>query len=101
MLDSPELMWAEPQLEPVYTAVRNYLEMDQRVRILGERLGVLGDLLEVMRGQLSSSHVSVSPVFCIPAEFAMGFLCCAVAVMENVLVERVGVARFCRSVNPS
>ncbi|KAJ9666983.1 sporulation protein rmd1 [Coniosporium apollinis] len=56
VLDSPELMWAEPQLEPVYTAVRNYLEMDQRVRILGERLGVLGDLLEVMRGQLSSSH---------------------------------------------
>ena len=31
VLDAPELMWAEPQLEPVYVAVRSYLEMDQRV----------------------------------------------------------------------
>lgn len=98
VLDSPELMWAEPQLEPVYTAVRNYLEMDQRVRILGERLGVLGDLLEVMRGQLSSSHVSCPVVpllaFC---RVAVGFD--AVRVEEDVLVRKVGVeagARLCK-----
>ena len=28
VLDAPELMWAEPQLEPVYGAVRSYLEMN-------------------------------------------------------------------------
>ena len=36
VLDAPELMWAEPQLDPVYQAVRSYLEMDQRVGLLTE-----------------------------------------------------------------
>lgn len=56
MLDSPELMWAEPQLEPVYGAVRSYLEMDQRVGLLMERLDVLGDLLAVLKDQVRTSH---------------------------------------------
>ncbi|KAL9102585.1 MAG: hypothetical protein Q9187_009105, partial [Circinaria calcarea] len=50
------LMWAEPQLEPVYGAVRSYLEMDQRVGLLMERLDVLGDLLAVLKDQVRTSH---------------------------------------------
>ena len=49
-------MWAEPQLEPVYGAVRSYLEMDQRVGLLMERLDVLGDLLTVLKDQVRTSH---------------------------------------------
>lgn len=56
VLDAPELMWAEPQLEPVYQAVRSYLEMDQRVGLLTERLNVIADLLQVLKDQLSHSH---------------------------------------------
>lgn len=56
MLDSPELFWAEPQLEPVYSAVRSYLEMDQRVELLMARLDVLGDLLAVLKDQVRTSH---------------------------------------------
>ncbi|MCJ1475271.1 hypothetical protein MMC13_003933 [Lambiella insularis] len=56
VLDSPELMWAEPQLAPVYGAVRSYLEMDPRVRLLMERLDVLGDLLAVLKDQVRTSH---------------------------------------------
>jgi uncharacterized Rmd1/YagE family protein len=41
VLDSPELMWAEPHLEPVYAAVRSYLEIEQRVGVLTERLDVI------------------------------------------------------------
>ena len=41
VLDSPELMWAEPHLEPVYAAVRSYLEIEQRVGLLTERLDVI------------------------------------------------------------
>lgn len=41
VLDSPELMWAEPHLEPVYSAVRSYLEIGQRVTLLTERLDVI------------------------------------------------------------
>ncbi len=56
VLDSPELMWAEPSLEPVYTAVRSYLEMDQRVGLLTERLSVIGDLLAVLKDQVGTKH---------------------------------------------
>ena len=56
MLDAPELMWAEPQLEPVYQAVRAYLEMDQRVGLLQERVGVIADLLAVLKDQLGQTH---------------------------------------------
>ncbi|KAF2085240.1 YagE family protein [Saccharata proteae CBS 121410] len=56
VLDSPELMWAEPQLEPVYQAVRSYLEMDQRVTLLTERLDVIADLLAVLKDQLTVTH---------------------------------------------
>ncbi|EMC99107.1 hypothetical protein BAUCODRAFT_120397 [Baudoinia panamericana UAMH 10762] len=56
VLDAPELMWAEPQLEPVYNAVRSYLEMDQRVELMQERVSVVGDLLAVLKDQLSHTH---------------------------------------------
>ncbi|KAK4981859.1 sporulation protein rmd1 [Elasticomyces elasticus] len=56
VLDAPELMWAEPQLEPVYKAVRSYLEMDVRTRLLNERLDVLSDLLQILKSQLSHTH---------------------------------------------
>lgn len=61
VLDAPELMWAEPQLDPVYQAVRSYLEMDQRVSLLTERLNVIGDLLAVLKDQLTVTHVSDLP----------------------------------------
>ena len=56
VLDTPELFWVEPQLEPVYQAVRSYLEMDRRVKVLTSRLEVIGDLLAVLKDQLSHGH---------------------------------------------
>ncbi len=56
ILDTPELFWVEPHLEPVYQAVRGYLEMDQRVGLLTERLDVIADLLAVLKDQLSHGH---------------------------------------------
>ncbi|KAJ2892084.1 hypothetical protein MKZ38_010278 [Zalerion maritima] len=56
VLDTPELFWTEPHLEPVYQATRRYLEMDQRVEVLANRLSVIGDLLTVLKDQLSHGH---------------------------------------------
>lgn len=56
VLDTPEVFWTEPHLEPVYQAVRQYLEMDQRVGLLTERLDVIADLLAVLKDQLSHGH---------------------------------------------
>lgn len=47
VLDSPELMWSEPHLEPVYAAVRSYLEIEQRVGLLTERLDVIAGEFEL------------------------------------------------------
>ncbi|KAF3938216.1 hypothetical protein ABW19_dt0204032 [Dactylella cylindrospora] len=56
VMDSPELMWAEPQLEPIYQAARSYLEINQRVSLLNQRLDVIGDLLQMLKEQMSHSQ---------------------------------------------
>ena len=56
ILDSPEIMWSEPQLEPIYQATRGYLEINQRVSLLNQRLEVISDLLQMLKEQLGHSH---------------------------------------------
>ncbi|CAI4057816.1 hypothetical protein SKDZ_04G2310 [Saccharomyces kudriavzevii ZP591] len=56
VLDSPEIMWSEPQLEPIYQATRGYLEINQRVSLLNQRLEVISDLLQMLKEQLGHSH---------------------------------------------
>ncbi len=55
-LDFPKLMWSEPHLEPTYQATRGYLEIEQRVLLLNQRLEVISDLLEMLKEQLQHSH---------------------------------------------
>ena len=40
VLDTPELFWSEASLKALYDAIREYLEIDQRVENLNERLAV-------------------------------------------------------------
>lgn len=56
ILDSPELMWAEPHLEPIYQATRGYLEINQHVSLLNTRLEVINDLLQMLKEQLGHAH---------------------------------------------
>lgn len=56
VLDSPEIMWSEPQLEPIYQATRGYLEINQRVALLNQRLEVISDLLQLLKEQLGHTH---------------------------------------------
>ena len=56
VLDSPDIMWSEPQLEPIYQATRGYLEINQRVALLNQRLEVISDLLQMLKEQLGHSH---------------------------------------------
>ncbi|CCF58847.1 hypothetical protein KAFR_0F02500 [Kazachstania africana CBS 2517] len=56
VLDSPDIMWSEPQLEPIYQATRGYLEINQRVELLNQRLEVVSDLLQMLKEQLGHSQ---------------------------------------------
>nr|CAG8624918.1 8472_t:CDS:2 [Entrophospora candida] len=47
VLDTPEIFWSEPLLQPLYNAIRTYLEISQRVKVLNDRCNVINDLLAV------------------------------------------------------
>ncbi|KAF8541880.1 hypothetical protein BDD12DRAFT_827645 [Trichophaea hybrida] len=77
VLDSPELMWAEPQLEPVYQAARTYLEINQRLSLLNQRLDVIGDLLQMLKEQMSHSqgeHLEWIVIILIAAEILVAVI---------------------------
>jgi uncharacterized Rmd1/YagE family protein len=50
------LIRSEPALEPLYQAVRGYLEISQRVELLNQRVAVISDLLDMLKEHLNSSH---------------------------------------------
>ncbi|OMJ16802.1 Sporulation protein RMD1 [Smittium culicis] len=56
ILDTPEIFWYEPDLQPIYNEVRNYLEISQRIDLLNHRVGVIGNMLEMLRTHINGSH---------------------------------------------
>ncbi|ORZ24222.1 hypothetical protein BCR42DRAFT_317006 [Absidia repens] len=57
VLDTPEIFWSEPALQPMYNAIREYLEIPQRAKILNDRLRVISDLLSMLRDHLTNFGV--------------------------------------------
>ncbi|KAF3916052.1 hypothetical protein ABW21_db0203962 [Orbilia brochopaga] len=58
-LDTPEFFWdSEPGLHPLYSAVREYLEIKQRVLILNERCKVFLDLASILADSIADSNMS-------------------------------------------
>ncbi|KAJ2660876.1 sporulation protein rmd1 [Coemansia sp. RSA 1200] len=56
ILDTPEIFWSEPALQPLYAAIREYLEIPQRVEIMNHRVSVISDLLDMLNGHLNGMH---------------------------------------------
>ncbi|KAF8932463.1 sporulation protein RMD1 [Dissophora ornata] len=56
ILDTPEIFWSEPSYQPLYSAIRGYLEISQRVELLNQRTLVISDLLDMLKEHLNSSH---------------------------------------------
>ncbi|KAL1730493.1 hypothetical protein EV714DRAFT_250264 [Schizophyllum commune] len=56
VLDSPEVFWTFPDLQPLYDAARSYLEIPQRINLLNTRVEVLQDLLQLLKESVSSRH---------------------------------------------
>ncbi|KAG8760594.1 hypothetical protein FRC14_002596 [Serendipita sp. 396] len=54
VLDVPELFWSEASLKGLYDAVREYLEVDERVKALNAKLAGVGDLLDVIHDHLNN-----------------------------------------------
>lgn len=45
VLDTPELFWSEASLKELYQACREYFEIDDRVEVLNQKLGVTSELV--------------------------------------------------------
>lgn len=45
-----------PDLQPLYEAARNYLEIPQRVNLLNTRVEVLQDMLQLLKESVTSKH---------------------------------------------
>ncbi|KAL4073573.1 DUF155-domain-containing protein [Scleroderma citrinum] len=56
VLDSPEVFWSYPDLQPLYDAARSYLEIPQRIELLNTRLEVLQDMLQLLKESSSSRY---------------------------------------------
>lgn len=58
VLDVPNLIWdAEPTLHPLYSAVREYLEIKPRIQVLNERCRVFLDLAEILSDYISDDKM--------------------------------------------
>jgi len=59
MLDVPNFFWeSEPTLHPLYVAIRDYLEIDPRIKVLNERCRVFLDLAEILADSVADSKMS-------------------------------------------
>lgn len=58
VLDTPEIFWEYPEIEPLYKMASVYLEINTRVDILNHRLDVLHELLEMLGNELNHQHSS-------------------------------------------
>lgn len=58
VLDTPELFWDYPELEPLYRMIASYLDIEKRGHVLNQRLGVIHELFEMLGTELNHQHSS-------------------------------------------
>ncbi|KAK4136645.1 DUF155-domain-containing protein [Trichocladium antarcticum] len=59
ILDVPNFFWdSEPTLHPLYVAIRDYLEIDLRIKVLNERCRVFLDLADILADSVADSKMS-------------------------------------------
>ncbi|CAH2355590.1 sporulation protein Rmd8p [[Candida] railenensis] len=59
ILDTPDFFWSlEPALHPLYTAVREYLEIDQRVQVLNDRCKVFLEFSDIVTDSMNEKNTN-------------------------------------------
>lgn len=59
ILDTPEFFWSiEPALHPLYNAIREYLEIEQRVKVLNDRCKVFLEFLNIISDSINESSTT-------------------------------------------
>lgn len=59
ILDTPDFFWSfEPALHPLYNAVREYLEIDQRVQVLNDRCKVFLEFSDIVTDSMNEKNTN-------------------------------------------
>ncbi|KAG7193649.1 uncharacterized protein KQ657_000334 [Scheffersomyces spartinae] len=59
ILDTPDFFWSdEPALHPLYNAVREYLEIDERVQVLNDRCKVFLEFLDITSDSMNEKNTN-------------------------------------------
>ncbi|CAN3371935.1 hypothetical protein DIURU_004412 [Diutina rugosa] len=59
ILDTPDFFWdLEPALHPLYTAVRDYLEIDQRVQVINDRCRVFLEFADIVTDSINEKNTN-------------------------------------------
>ncbi len=58
VLDTPEFFWENLELEPLYSMVSNFLDIENRVAVLNQRLDIVHELFEMLGTELNHQHSS-------------------------------------------
>lgn len=58
ILDEPEFFWDYPEYQPAYRDAAKCLDIKNRVEVLNNRLGIMGELLGILNDQLNHQHSS-------------------------------------------
>ncbi|KAJ3267484.1 hypothetical protein HK104_005832 [Borealophlyctis nickersoniae] len=77
VLDTPELFWSEPELQGLYNAIRGYLEITSRAKLLNTRAEVISDLLDMLSEHMNSNEMTyitwiIIVLICIAVVIATG-----------------------------
>lgn len=56
VLDTPDIFWSYPSLNPLYRSVRGYLEISHRIEVLNQRCAVISDMLDMLRDHANIMH---------------------------------------------
>ncbi len=59
VLDTPEFFWENLELEPLYSMVSNFLDIENRVAVLNQRLDIVHELFEMLGNELNHQHSSL------------------------------------------
>ena len=59
LLDVPDFFWENPELQPLYSMVADYLEIKPRIEVLIKKLETIQDLLTMIADELRHSHSSM------------------------------------------
>ncbi|KAF3002567.1 hypothetical protein E8E13_007946 [Curvularia kusanoi] len=94
LLDDPAFFWdSEPTLHPLYTAVREYLEIKPRIQVLNERCQVFLDLGEILSDSISDKKMTrITWIIIFLIVVSICVTCLEVILRFAILNSRKGVA---------